>query len=253
MIKKVQKEHVPETESDCKTRSNFRALFYRVSRAFGCDQNVHVALVTRGARRSTRNRPYVTITHSYVLAFFATRFLLLFRSYFCRNCSFTRRYQHDSVLELFLHFGRRTISANYPDTFIVLDATELCTKIRSCLALQSQLSSSYKSHTTLKDLIGISPNGSVYFVSELWSGSISDRELVIKSVMFCLSKKIYHHIHKQCCLSTFFLYFLTSLIRCLLISMVASQASCFVFQKKKKKNSNHRIHKHCSLSIPLFF
>ena len=109
MIRKVQKEHVPKTESDCKTRSNFRALFYRVSRAFGCDQNVHVALVTRGARRSTRNLPYVTITHSQVLAFFATRFLLLFRSHFCRNCSFTRRYQHDSVLELFPHFGRRTI------------------------------------------------------------------------------------------------------------------------------------------------
>ena len=70
--------------------------------------------------------------------------------------------------------------ANYPDTFIVLDATELCTEIRSCLALQSLLYSSYKSHTTLKDLIVISPNGSIYFVSELWSGSISDRELVIK-------------------------------------------------------------------------
>ena len=79
---------------------------------------------------------------------------------------------------------------NYPDTFIVLDATELCTEIRSCLALQSQLYSSYKSRTTVKDLIGISPNGSIYFVSELWSGSISDHrgELVIKSVMFCLSK-----------------------------------------------------------------
>ena len=84
--------------------------FYRVSRAFGYDQNVYVALVTRGARRSTRNLPYVTITHSYVLAFFATRFLLPFRSHFCRNCSFTRRYQHDSVLELFSHFGRRTSS-----------------------------------------------------------------------------------------------------------------------------------------------
>ena len=112
-IRKVQKEHVPETESDCKTRSNFRALFYRVSRAFGYDQNVYVALVTRGARRSTKNLPYVTITHSYVLAFFATRFLLLFRSHFCRNCSFTRRYQHDSVLELFSHFGRRTILTGF--------------------------------------------------------------------------------------------------------------------------------------------
>ena len=76
---------------------------------------------------------------------------------------------------------------NYPDTFIVLDATELCAEIRSCLALQSQLYSSYKSRTTLKDLIGFSPNGSIYFVSELWSASKSDRELVIKSVMFCLS------------------------------------------------------------------
>ena len=80
--------------------------------------------------------------------------------------------------------------ANYPDTFIVLDATELCTEIRSCLALQSLLYSSYKSRTTLKDLIVISPNGSIYFVSELWSGSIGDREVVIKSIMFCLSKKI---------------------------------------------------------------
>ena len=115
---------------------------------------------------------------------------------------------------------------------------ELCTEIRSCLALQSQLYSSYKSRTTLKDLIGISPNGSIYFVSELWSGPISDRELVIKSVMFCLSKKFYHHIHNQCYLSTFFFYFLTSSVSCLLIRMIASQASCFVFQKKIFESSH---------------
>ena len=123
--------------------------------------------------------------------------------------------------------------ANYPDTFIVSDATELCAEIRSCLALQSQLYSSYKSHTTLKDLIGISPNGSIYFVSELWSASISDRELVIKSVMFCLSNFFYHHIHKQCYYSTFFFfkYFLSSFICCLLIHMIASQASCFEEKK----------------------
>ena len=84
--------------------------------------------------------------------------------------------------------------ANYPDTFIILDATELCTEIHSCLALQWQLYSSYKSRTTLKDFIGISPNGSICFVSELWSGSISDRELVIKSVMFCPPKIFYPYI-----------------------------------------------------------
>ena len=98
--------------------------------------------------------------------------------------------------------------------FIVLDATELCTKIRSCLALHSQLYSSYKSRTTLKDLIGISPNGSIYFVSELWSGSISDRELVIKSVMFCLSK--FFLSYSQAVLPFNFFFFLTF---CLLSSV----------------------------------
>ena len=94
---------------------------------------------------------------------------------------------------------------NYPDTFIFLDATELCTENRSCLALQSQLYSSYKSRTTLKDLIGISPNGSIYFVSELWSGSISDRELDNKSVMFCLSKSFLSS--HSCTSSVTFLFF----------------------------------------------
>ena len=80
-------------------------------------------------------------------------------------------------------------------------------------------------------------------------GPCSDCELVIKSVMFCLSKIFYHHIHKQCYLSTFFL--LSIFLHLLLVDLHdCSQASCFAFQNKK--NSNHRIHKYCSLSIPLF-
>ena len=90
----------------------------------------------------------------------------------------------------------------------VLDATRVVHRIRSCLALQSQLYSSYKSRTTLKDLIGISPNGSIYFVSELWSGPISDRELVIKSVMFCLSKTFLSS-HSQAVLPFNFFFFFT--------------------------------------------
>ena len=139
--------------------------------------------------------------------------------------------------------------ANYPDTFIVLDATELCTEIRSCLALQSQLYYSYKSHTTLKDLIGIFPSGSVYFVNELWSGSIRDRELVIKSVMFCLSKKKLSS-HSQAMLPFNFFSLLSDFLHLLLVD----SHGCFtsIVLSFKKKNSNHHIHKHCSLSIPLF-
>ena len=56
--------------------------------------------------------------------------------------------------------------------------------------------------------------------------------------------------HSQAVLPFVFCFFLTSFICCLLIRMIASQASRVVFQKK---SSNHCIRKHCSLSIPLFF
>ena len=125
---------------------------------------------------------------------------------------------------------------------------ELCTEIRSCLAKQSQLYSSYKSRTTPKGLISISPNGSISFVRELWSGPVSDRELVIDSVIFVFQKHFHHHIHKQCYLSIFFL--LSHFFQLLLVDShdcFTSIMFCF-----PKKNYNHRIHKHCSLSIPLF-
>ena len=143
--------------------------------------------------------------------------------------------------------------ANYPDTFVVLDATELCTEIRSCLALQSQLYSSYKSRTTLNDLIGISPNGSIYFVSELWSGSISDRELVIKSVVFCLSKFFFIITFTSSVPIQLFFFLLSVFLHLLLVDSHDCFTSIRFCLSKKKKNSNHRIHKHCSLSIPLFF
>ena len=69
----------------------------------------------------------------------------------------------------------------YPSTFAILDATELKCETPSSLPLQSQLYSSYKSHTTKKGLVAIAPNGAFIFVSELYTGSISDRELTKKS------------------------------------------------------------------------
>ena len=45
------------------------------------------------------------------------------------------------------------------------------------LLLQSQLYSSYKSTTTLKGLIGITPYGAVSFISCLYTGAISDKEI----------------------------------------------------------------------------
>ena len=51
----------------------------------------------------------------------------------------------------------------------------------SSLQLNGELFSTYKNHTTLKGLVGISPGGAVTFTNELYTGSISDREIVKRS------------------------------------------------------------------------
>ena len=65
----------------------------------------------------------------------------------------------------------------YPSTRVILDCTEIYVQTPSSLLLQSQLYSSYKSNTTLKGLIGIAPHGAITFVSSLYTGSISDKEI----------------------------------------------------------------------------
>ena len=75
---------------------------------------------------------------------------------------------------------------SYPNTFLIVDATELWCERPSSPSLQSQHYSCYKSHTTLKGLVGIAPNGHVAFVSQLLTASISDRQLVSKSGLPCL-------------------------------------------------------------------
>ena len=79
------------------------------------------------------------------------------------------------------HMPREFMNSKYSKTRVIIDATELFIQKPSDLALQSVTWSNYKSHNTLKGLIGISPFGSVTFVSELWAGSISDVELIEKS------------------------------------------------------------------------
>ncbi|XP_064641957.1 uncharacterized protein LOC135496527 [Lineus longissimus] len=75
----------------------------------------------------------------------------------------------------------RTFVDKYPNTRVIIDACEIKTEMPSSLVLKSQSYSNYKSSNTLKGLIGITPAGNLSFVSQLYTGSISDKELTIRS------------------------------------------------------------------------
>ena len=70
---------------------------------------------------------------------------------------------------------------HYPQTALIIDCTEFEMERPSSLDNQSACYSQYKSRTTMKALIGITPSGATAFASELNTGSTSDKEIVIKS------------------------------------------------------------------------
>ena len=97
---------------------------------------------------------------------------------------------------MFLKFGQvciwpsksivqETMPADFKEKFsstrVIIDCTEVFIEMPSSLLLNSELFSSYKSHVTLKALVGIAPSGAITFISQLYTGSISDREIVLRS------------------------------------------------------------------------
>lgn len=69
----------------------------------------------------------------------------------------------------------------YPSSRVIIDCTESRCQMPKSLRLNSELFSSYKNHTTLKGLIGIAPGGAITFFSQLYTGHILDREMVMRS------------------------------------------------------------------------
>lgn len=67
---------------------------------------------------------------------------------------------------------------NFPQTRVVVDCTEIFIEIPSAAPVtQGVTFSSYKHHNTAKGHVGISPAGTLTFVSELYVGRTSDKEL----------------------------------------------------------------------------
>ena len=66
---------------------------------------------------------------------------------------------------------------SYPTTRVIIDCTEIFIETPSSFRTQSVTYSNYKHHNTAKGLVGISPSGSISFVSDLYSGRSSDKQI----------------------------------------------------------------------------
>ena len=72
----------------------------------------------------------------------------------------------------------------YKRTTVIIDATEIYIEKPSNPEAQQLTFSTYKNTNTLKALVGITPSGSVCFISDLYGGCISDKEITSKSGIF---------------------------------------------------------------------
>ena len=66
----------------------------------------------------------------------------------------------------------------YPKCVIIIDCAEVFIQTPSSLDNAAMCWSDYKHHSTMKYLVGISPNGAISYVSDCYGGRASDRFIV---------------------------------------------------------------------------
>ena len=76
----------------------------------------------------------------------------------------------------------------FKNTIAVIDCTEFQVQRASSTAAQRKTWSSYKHQNTLKFLLACTPSGTITFVSKLYTGNISDKNIVSKSGFLDLIK-----------------------------------------------------------------
>ena len=73
------------------------------------------------------------------------------------------------------------MKGKFPNVKCIIDCVEFKITVPSSLVLHKLMYSDYKSHTTVKALVWIAPGGGFIFISSVFPGSISDKDITVKS------------------------------------------------------------------------
>ena len=70
-----------------------------------------------------------------------------------------------------------TFRKHFPSCIAIIDCFEIFLDHPTNLLARTQTCSSYKHHNTVKYLIGITPQGTVSYISEGWGSRASDKHM----------------------------------------------------------------------------
>ena len=90
------------------------------------------------------------------------------------------------VRELVKHFTPADFKLKFPSTRLIIDGTECPIKKPKTPRAQQATFSTYKNRNTVKALIGASPGGLISYISPVYAGSTSDRQIVERSSLTSL-------------------------------------------------------------------
>ena len=72
------------------------------------------------------------------------------------------------------------MKVKFPNVRAIIDCFEIFTEVPSSLTLHKAMYLTNKAHTTVKCLVAIAPDGGFSFVSALFPGNTSDKEMVAR-------------------------------------------------------------------------